>query len=290
MVPLSFVALSVGLLLPSPSGTLTLTRRDALAAVAATPALLARPAAAPAATAYVPAKDIESIKVSSTYSLTYLRSTGPIHTTTSAIMATHTGARPESEGAQGYGALHRGGPAEACHGPDARLQQLPGHHRSGARAHACHARRACLPRAPNRHTSHATTLPRLNRSPRRGCLPVVRRGTYVTQLPPVQVQRAKVQTLVPLQAAMKAAAAASVSIVVHGIVYGREHGVGSAHGLAHIHGCVPTQPTPCAHIHGSAHTLAQVGGGGPAVAATAYGCRWAYPMSCRRASRSSRSS
>ena len=81
MVALSFVALSVGLLLPSPSGTLTLTRRDALAAVAATPALLARPAAAPAATAYVPAKDIESIKVSSTYSLTYLRSTGPIHTT-----------------------------------------------------------------------------------------------------------------------------------------------------------------------------------------------------------------
>ena len=49
MVALSFVALSVGLLLPSPPGTLTLTRRDALAAVAATPALLARPAAAPAA-------------------------------------------------------------------------------------------------------------------------------------------------------------------------------------------------------------------------------------------------
>ena len=141
MVPLSFVALSVGLLLPSPSGTLTLTRRDALAAVAATPALLARPAAAPAATAYVPAKDIESIKVSSTYSLTYLRSTGPIHTTTSAIMAIHTGARPESEGAQGYSALHRGGPAEACHGPDARLQQLPVHHRSGAA-------RARLPRPP----------------------------------------------------------------------------------------------------------------------------------------------
>ena len=89
----------------------------------------------------------------------------------SAIMAIHTGARPESEGAQGYGALHRGGPAEACHGPDARLQQLPGHHRSGARAHACHARRACLLRAPNRHTSHATTLPQLNRSPRRAaCL------------------------------------------------------------------------------------------------------------------------
>ena len=85
------------------------------------------------------------------------------------------------------------------------------------RAHACHARRACLPRAPNRHTSHATTLPRLNRSPRRrSCLPVVRRGTYVTQLPPVQVQRAKVQTLLPLQAAMKAAAAASVSIVSAG--------------------------------------------------------------------------
>ena len=141
MVPLSFVALSVGLLLPSPPGTLTLTRRDALAAVAATPALLARPAAAPAATAFVPAKDIESIKVSSTYSLTYLRSTGPIHTTTSAIMAIHTGARPESEGAPGSGALHRGGPAEACHGPDARLQQLPGHHRSGAA-------RARLPRPP----------------------------------------------------------------------------------------------------------------------------------------------
>jgi len=38
----------------------------------------------------------------------------------------------------------------------------------------------------------------------------------------VQVQRAKVQTLLPLQAAMKAAAAASVSIVVHGIVHGIE--------------------------------------------------------------------
>ena len=95
------------------------------------------------------------------------------------------------------------------------------------RAHACHARRACLPRAPNRHTSHATTLPRLNRSPRRrSCLPVVRRGTYVTQLPPVQVQRAKVQTLLPLQAAMKAAAASAVSIVVQGIVHGIEHGGG----------------------------------------------------------------
>ena len=167
MVPLSFVALSFGLLLPSPSGTLTLTRRDALAAVAATPALLARPAAAPAATAYVPAKDIESIKVSSTYSLTYLRSTGPIHTTTSAIMAIHAGARPESEGAQGYGALHRGGPAEACHGPDARLQQLPGHHRSGAA-------RARLPRPPRllaarpepSHVPRYDTAP-LDRSPLR---------------------------------------------------------------------------------------------------------------------------
>ena len=223
MVPLSFVALSVGLLLPSPSGTPTLTRRDALAAVAATPALLARPAAAPAATAYVLAKDIESIKVSSTYSLTYLRSTGPIHTTTSAIMAIHTGARPESEGAQGYGALHCGGPAEACHGPDARLQQLPGHHRSGAA-------RARLPRPPRllaarpepSHVPRYDTAPAQSEPTQTSCLSVVRRGTYVTQLPPVQVQRAKVQTLLPLQAAMKAAAAASVSIVVHGIVHGIE--------------------------------------------------------------------
>ena len=62
------IALCVGLHLPAGSG---LTRRDALAAVATTPALLARPAAAPAATSAVPAKDIESIKVL-TYMLTYL--------------------------------------------------------------------------------------------------------------------------------------------------------------------------------------------------------------------------
>ena len=63
---LSLIALSVGLLLPAGGG---LTRRDALAAVAATPALLARPAAAPAATSAVPTKDMESIKAL-TYVLT----------------------------------------------------------------------------------------------------------------------------------------------------------------------------------------------------------------------------
>ena len=72
---LSLIALSVGLLLPAGGGLTRrdalaavaatpalLTRRDALAAVAATPALLARPAAAPAATSAVPTKDMESIK------------------------------------------------------------------------------------------------------------------------------------------------------------------------------------------------------------------------------------
>ena len=56
---LTVIALWPGLLLPAGGG---LTRRDALAAVAASPALLARPAAAPAATSAVPTKDMESIK------------------------------------------------------------------------------------------------------------------------------------------------------------------------------------------------------------------------------------
>ena len=59
-------ALSNGLLLPAGGG---LTRRDALAVIAATPALLARPAAAPAARSAVPTKDIESIKVLTYYLL-----------------------------------------------------------------------------------------------------------------------------------------------------------------------------------------------------------------------------
>eukprot|EP00964_Phaeocystis_antarctica_P022333 scaffold12381_cov63-Phaeocystis_antarctica.AAC.9 len=60
------VALSASLLLPAGGG---LTRRDALAVIAATPALLARPAAAPAARSAVPTKDIESIKVLTYYLL-----------------------------------------------------------------------------------------------------------------------------------------------------------------------------------------------------------------------------
>ena len=92
--------------------------------------------------------------------------------------------------------------------------------RCGARTLATPAAPAC--RAPRTVTRPTLRTARLDRSPRRSCLPVVRRGTYVTQLPPVQVQRAKVQTLLPLQAAMKAAAAAAVSIVVHGIVHGIE--------------------------------------------------------------------
>ena len=63
---LTLIALSVGLLLPAGGG---LTRRDALAAVAATPALLARPVAAPAATSAVPTKDMESIKALTLYLL-----------------------------------------------------------------------------------------------------------------------------------------------------------------------------------------------------------------------------
>ena len=91
------------------------------------------------------------------------------------------------------------------------------------RAHACHARRALLAARPEpSHVPRYDTAPAQSEPTQTSCLSVVRRGTYVTQLPPVQVQRAKVQTLLPLQAAMKAAAAASVSIVVHGIVHGIE--------------------------------------------------------------------
>ena len=82
------------------------------------------------------------------------------------------GARLESQGAQGPGALHRSGPAGACHGPDARLQQLRGHHGSGA----ARARLACLPRL-----LAARTLPHL------AALLSHRRHTYYT---PAQVKRA----------------------------------------------------------------------------------------------------
>ena len=129
------------------------------------------------------------------------------------------GSRLESQGAQGYSALHFGGPAVASHGPDAWLQQLPDHHRSGA----ARARLPCLSRllaartlphlpalSRRSHTYHTTPGLRFTQAGS-VCLSIAPSGAEM--LPPMQVKRAKAKTLLPLQAAMKAASAAAVGIV-----------------------------------------------------------------------------